>query len=142
MAKPALLIHPTSKESYTSDDLARGWAIYSATLGAVLLTLNTTGIYASLLGCFVLSIGWHVEIGKRKNMTLHHAQGIVINIIGCGAATLTFVLCTKDADETWWPAVVSMGGLVLAFVAMITFPSETLLRRTGKDKIAHTLEQT
>jgi len=115
---PNILIFPQPKANYTPEDMSRGWALYAATLGSVLITLNTTGIFISLLVCFVSSILWHGKIVFLKEFTLHHIMALIVNFLAVGGVVLTYVLCDKDfsTNETWWPALVAM---LLAFVALL-----------------------
>ena len=66
-------------DSYKVPDLIQGWGIYSITLGAILLYKKELKII--LLSCFIISIFWHINIGKNVSFTNHHIEAIIANII-------------------------------------------------------------
>jgi hypothetical protein len=66
--------------SFSTNDLIRGWGIYSITIGAILF--NPSYIKYILMLCFIASIIWVVLIADKCGFTTHHMQHIFINIVG------------------------------------------------------------
>jgi hypothetical protein len=70
-----------NKKSYETQDLVKGWGIYSVTIGALLIFHQP--FYANLIlrMCFISSIIWHIEIVKRRGWTPHHKHAIIVNLV-------------------------------------------------------------
>lgn len=67
------------ENSYETQDINRGWGIYSVTIGALLIfpALEIT----ILRLCFISSILWHLFIIIRSGWTLHHKHSIIANLV-------------------------------------------------------------
>ena len=79
------IINPNSitleetEKSYDVKDLIKGWGIYSATIGSLLIFNKPYHKTIILRFCFILSIIWHLEIVYRNGWTLHHKHSIITN---------------------------------------------------------------
>ena len=69
-----------TEKSYNTQDLIKGWGIYSVTIGALLCFHNLSHKKNILRLCFISSIIWHLAIVKRSGWTLHHKHGIIVNL--------------------------------------------------------------
>ena len=67
------------KSNYSEEELLKGWAIYSITIGLLLLYPNN--LKNILYFCFISSIIWHLNIINKKVLTKHHKQSIFINLV-------------------------------------------------------------
>jgi len=84
-------------DSYSVNDLLQGWGIYSVTLGLILYYPNY--IKQILLGCFTISILWHINIININGYTQHHKISIIINIIAI--LVLLFIYKHKSSKKKY-----------------------------------------
>ena len=72
-----------TEKSYNTQDLIKGWGIYSVTIGALLRFPQPSYKRLIFRLCFISSIIWHLEIVKRSGWTLHHKHSIIVNFVVC-----------------------------------------------------------
>ena len=66
------------KRSYNTNDLIKGWGIYSVTIGSLLRYPKKKQLILQL--CFLTYILWHFLIVNNSGWTLHHKHRIIINL--------------------------------------------------------------